>query len=156
MHYIRKHKDSTIQCNNVNAVKIFLRNKYNPKHEDRNFIIKPLNKGVSHNHIIHSSDNEHQVDFILKLIGYDNGIKFFSRYENLPFFVPYYIDMPKKILFKRLPISKLRANILLTDKSKTNKNLKEIRKLKDTLIIRDFSIILCLMKITSMNLNSLG
>lgn len=44
------------KCKEIELVKREIRNLYNPKFEDINKQIKPLNKGVSHNHVIHSID----------------------------------------------------------------------------------------------------
>lgn len=44
------------KCKEIELVKREIRNLYNPKFEDINKQIKPLNKGVSHNHVIHSTD----------------------------------------------------------------------------------------------------
>lgn len=44
------------KCKEIELVKREIRNLYNPKFEDINKQIKPLNKGVSHNHAIHSTD----------------------------------------------------------------------------------------------------
>lgn len=44
------------KCEQIEKVKIDIRNSYNPKFENVNKTIHPLNKGVSHNHVIHSTD----------------------------------------------------------------------------------------------------
>ena len=44
------------KCKEIELVKREIRNLYNPKFENINKQIKPLNKGVSHNHVIHSTD----------------------------------------------------------------------------------------------------
>ena len=44
------------KCEQIEKCKIRIRNKFNPKLSDNNKRIVPLDKGVSHNHIIHSTD----------------------------------------------------------------------------------------------------
>ena len=44
------------KCEQIEKVKIDIRNSYNPKFKNINERIYPLNKGVSHNHVIHSTD----------------------------------------------------------------------------------------------------
>jgi len=44
------------KCANVEALKIRFRNSYNPRFPNSQTQILPLDKGVSHDHIIHSSD----------------------------------------------------------------------------------------------------
>lgn len=50
------------KCKEIELVKRKIRNLYNPKFEDINKKINPLEKGVSHNHVIHSTD--HPKEFI--------------------------------------------------------------------------------------------
>ena len=117
-----------IQCQNINQIKIKIRNMYNPRHPDKDFQIKPLNKGMSHEHVIHASDQEEQVDYVLKLLGYSEGIKFIGDDDkDLPFRKPYHIPRPEKYLFKTIRIEDLRATILYQSNSrKTQKRLTNI------------------------------
>ena len=57
----RKFYNGPPKCEFVETLKIRFRNKYNPQFENKNKQIFPLNKGVSHNHIIHSSDNKDEI-----------------------------------------------------------------------------------------------
>ena len=57
-----------IQCQYINGIKIKIRNQFNPKHTDRNFHKDPLNQGISHDHVVHTSDYEKQVDYFLRLV----------------------------------------------------------------------------------------
>ena len=50
------------ECKNLFEIKKEIRNEFNPKFDDPELEIIPLNKGVSHDHVIHSSENE--FDFI--------------------------------------------------------------------------------------------
>ena len=49
------------KCAHVERLKIHFRNKFNPKFPNSTKQIFPLDKGVSHDHIIHSSDNAEDI-----------------------------------------------------------------------------------------------
>mgnify|MGYP001337470445 CR=1 FL=1 len=105
------------QCKYIDQIKITIRNKFNPRHSDVNFKSEPLNVGVSHNHIIHSSDSEEQVDYFLKMLGYRKGIRLLEgQFKDLPFKAPYYLKRPKGFIFKTIPINRIKASILILNK----------------------------------------
>ena len=102
-----------VQCQYINQIKLKIRNKYNPKHPDKDFHILPLDRGVTHEHVIHASDYEEQVDYFLKMLGYENGLYFLhGDCDELPFSLPYYIKRPKSYMFKTRLLEDLRASIL--------------------------------------------
>ena len=101
------------QCKYIVSIKNRIRNQYNPKHIDPDFQILPLAKGVSHEHVIHASDHESQVDYTLRLLGFKEGISFIEGDSvGLPFKKPFHIPRPKTYSYRRLSISSLKANIL--------------------------------------------
>lgn len=101
------------QCQTIVNIKNNIRNEFNPKHHDPDFCVPPLKRGVSHEHVIHGSDSEADVDYYLKMIGIKNGIKYLENDNyGFPFSKPYYIRRPSKYIYKYLPISSLLANIL--------------------------------------------
>lgn len=55
----------------IEDLKIYLRCIYNPKLKNRNIHPPPLKKGLSHNHIIHSSDTEDDTKHIIKFFNID-------------------------------------------------------------------------------------
>lgn len=104
------------QCQYIVNIKKRIRNEYNPKHADPEFHKPPLNKGVSHEHVVHSSDFEEQTDYCLKLLGYKKGIsEFDGDDQGLLFEKPWHIQRPKTYSFKTLPMSSLKAKILYTN-----------------------------------------
>jgi len=120
-----------VQCQHINQIKIRIRNQYNPRHPDKSFQIKPLDKGVSHEHVIHASDYEEQVDYFLKMLGHENGIQYLhGDNENLPFEMPYYLKKPDTYIYKTILIDKLRASIL--DDSDGKSFIHHIRKITET------------------------
>jgi len=58
---------NTPKSQGVENLKRYIRNCYNPKLDDPNKRIAPLNSGVSHNHVIHSSDLFSEVSHICSL-----------------------------------------------------------------------------------------
>lgn len=107
-------------------VKNHIRNLYNPRHEDPSFHIFPLDKGVSHEHVIHASDSEDQVDYFLKLLGHKQGIKYLDNENCLLFEKPYHIKKTDNYTFRQVPIKNLFASI------HTSNNRKADKKIKDT------------------------
>ncbi len=70
-----KFKD---KCKEIELTKIKIRNKYNPKFQDINKRIGSLNRGVSHNHVIHS------IDFPSEFMMIYNVIEKYNKYiKNL-------------------------------------------------------------------------
>jgi hypothetical protein len=100
-----------VQCQFINRIKIKIRNRFNPRHSNKEFQIPPLDKGVSHEHVIHASDYEEQVDYTLKLLGYTQGIAFFDN-DALPFEKPYHVERPRNYVLKSVPIRSLKASII--------------------------------------------
>lgn len=120
-----------VQCQYINQIKIRIRNQYNPRHPDKKFQIKPLDKGISHEHVVHASDYEEQVDYFLKMLGYKNGIYYLhGDNENLPFEKPYYLKTPETYIYKTIMIEKLRASIL--DDSNGKGVIHDMRQISET------------------------
>jgi hypothetical protein len=119
-----------IQCQHLIEIKNNIRNLFNPKHSNPNFRIPPLDYGVSHEHVIHASDYEEQVDYYLKILGHKEGIGYLINDNyGLTFSKPFYIPRPKSYSFEKIPINLIKANILFT----THKEVeKKVLPIKDT------------------------
>ena len=116
------------QCQYIVGIKNKIRNLYNPKYKDPDFQIFPLEKGVSHEHVIHASDCEEQVDYYLKLLGYKNGIEYLKNDDNgLVFEKPFHIPRPKQYSFHDLPISLLFASIVDKENGRLVKKMKAVK-----------------------------
>ncbi len=101
-----------IQDQYIVEIKNKIRNLYNPRHIDPEFQVPPLDQGVTHEHVIHASDCEEQVDFYLRMLGHDDGISYLvNDNDGLPFEKPFHIQRPHSYSFMRIPISLLTANI---------------------------------------------
>lgn len=118
------------QCLNIVEIKNKIRNQFNPKHSNPDFHIPPLAKGISHEHVIHASDYEEQVDYYLKLLGKKEGIACLeNNNKGLSFYKPFHIPRPRQYEFKRIPISLLLANIL---KLENNHVIKKLTLIEET------------------------
>ena len=85
----------TIKNKNIEIVKRQIRNKFNPKFNDKNKQILPLDKGVSHNHVIHSSDLPKEFEIIKNIIMKYKKYKIFKvdKYHHKnDFFLNYFIN----------------------------------------------------------------
>jgi hypothetical protein len=80
-----------IQCLNVNLLKKKIRNKYNPPFPNIKRQVPPLDTGVSHEHCIHASDYESQVEHMLKMLNLGN-IEYYNRYNNLEYNFPFHLN----------------------------------------------------------------
>lgn len=86
----------------ITGIKNKIRNLYNPKHNNPKFHVLPLDKGVSHEHVTHASNNEEQVDCFLNLLGYKEGISYLKKNDHgLPFDKPFYIPRPSQYSIKQ-------------------------------------------------------
>jgi hypothetical protein len=81
-----------IQCTKVKLLKEKIRNLYNPRHSDKNFRIPPLDFGVTHEHCIHASDYESQVEYMLKFL----DLKDIKYYDTVPKGTPWHIQLKNK------------------------------------------------------------
>lgn len=80
---------------NIEIVKREIRNKFNPKFNDENKKIFPLNKGISHNHVIHSNDLPEEFVIIKNIIMIYKKYKIFkvdTYHHKNEFFLNYFIN----------------------------------------------------------------
>jgi len=83
----------------IKEIKELIRDKFNPYENNKR----------SHNHIVHATDNESQSDYLLKYLGFKNGILDVIK-KNM-FDLPHYINLEDFEIIK-IPLDKLYANIL--------------------------------------------
>lgn len=92
-----------VQCQTINRIKWRIREDFNPRVGGRR----------SEEHVIHASDYEEQVDYLLKYLGYPMGIRYLEEGNKvLPFRKPCHIPMPSGYAFRNLPLSALQASVL--------------------------------------------
>jgi hypothetical protein len=64
-------------------------------------------------HVIHATDQSEQTDYLLKMLGHDDGVGMFERNRTalLPE-LPYHIPRPHRVRFCRIPMALLRVGVL--------------------------------------------
>jgi hypothetical protein len=88
-----RHKESL----RIKAFKEKIRDRFNPRDD----------KGqITHDHVIHATDNESQTDAILKLLGYTAGVALFAN-KNKIIETPHYIQEPSEFYIQEVSYSKL-------------------------------------------------
>jgi len=78
-----------IECKNVTDIKLSIRSKYNPNVGI--YYGPPLPNGISHNHVVHASDHEKQVEHILKVLDFP-PLSYYRRNDNHEYFIPFHIE----------------------------------------------------------------
>lgn len=101
----RKH----IECRKVTALKIVIRNAYNPRFSNPAQQRLPLKPGVSHKHCVHGSDYESQVEHMLGVLSWKN-LAYYKRNEDCEYYFPYHLDAVNYTLATR-KVADLRAHI---------------------------------------------
>ena len=91
-----------IESESIVELKNTIRNNFNERKEDKR----------TENHVVHASDNEMQVNDIIKYLGYKEGIKLFDRHKNKPVKIPYFIGEFDSYQIKEIDINDIRCNIL--------------------------------------------
>lgn len=100
------------QCQTVCDLKTKIRAKYNPRSNNLRECGPPLPPGVSHQHVIHASDYEAQVEHDLQIFGMKN-LDWYKRYDNSEYFIPYHLDINlKKIHIQEYNIDDLKVDII--------------------------------------------
>lgn len=113
------------KCKEIELLKRNIRNLYNPKFNDVNKQIQPLNKGVSHDHIIHSIDFPNEFTPIYSVLDkYSNYILldlllFFKEMKN-------YTIIKKDPNFPFYNIGKDDVDILCLNVNETIQHIKTI------------------------------
>lgn len=90
-HY--RHIESLV----IRDLKQQIRENYNPKDDQGE---------LTHDHVLHATDNESQTDLILKLLGYTQGVKKFAN-QNKIIQSPCYIKEPTRFSVRRLSFNDL-------------------------------------------------
>lgn len=107
-----------IECERIKRIKEEIRDKLNERKNDRR----------TEDHVVHASDNESQVDYILKYLGFKDGIRRLKNVSNPNLSLPYYIHKFDKFAIQFVNLSQLRCNILMGTKESFWKEALEIEK----------------------------
>jgi hypothetical protein len=107
-----------IECERIKTIKEEIRDKLNERKDDRR----------TEDHVVHASDNESQTDYILKYLGFKDGVRRFKDVPNPNLCLPYYIPKFDKFTIRRVNLSQLRCNILRWTKESFWKEAIEVEK----------------------------
>jgi len=91
-----------IECERIKSVSEEIRNRFNPRKNGKR----------TEEHVLHVSDNESQVDHILKALGFKDGIEFLRNIPNPVLSLPYYLPRFKEFTIRRINLSQSYCNIL--------------------------------------------
>jgi hypothetical protein len=99
-----------IQCENIKDIKNKIRSLYNPRFRDGEREIPPLPRGVSHDHCIHATDYQSQVEYLLDYFKLNN-LDFYRRYEKEIHYIPWHLNKVDPCLVTDVRIDDLLCNI---------------------------------------------
>ncbi len=109
-----------IECQRVKDLKDKIRNQFNPKKADGSRIEE---------HVIHATDSEHHVDYLLRVLGYKEGLQHFTKTPNQIIPVPHHIKSFSHFTLKKVPIDSIYCHILTGTRHSFS---TEIMPLKDS------------------------
>lgn len=89
-----------VESKTLRDFKQTIRDKFNPQ----------INGVRSEEHVIHTSDNEAQVEFMLRFLGYNQGIQHLQSGGNIIFPFPYHLPQFHKATIKLVDFDKLFCN----------------------------------------------
>ena len=107
-----------IECERIKSVSEEIRDRFNPRKNGKR----------TEEHVVHASDNESQVDHMLKLLGFKDGIELLKNVPNPLLPSPYYLPRFKEFTIKRISSSQLYCNILRGTRESFWKEAVEIDK----------------------------
>jgi len=113
----KKKEFKHIECKYIKQFKGKIRDQFNPP---------PINGKKSHEHIIHASDSEYQVDHLLKLIGYKDGIKYLDKKPNSILPTPHHTRPFKNFSIKKVDIDSLYCYLYKKENNSIHKEKIEL------------------------------
>lgn len=91
-----------IECERIKSVKEEIRNRFNPRRNGKR----------TEEHVIHASDNESQVNHMLKIFGFKDGVELLRNVPNPILSPPYYLPKFEEFTIRRVSASQVYCNIL--------------------------------------------
>jgi hypothetical protein len=109
----QEENNSVKFCRRVNKLKWDIREKYNPIHENKNFYIDKLSKGITHNHVIHGNDTEREVFHIFKYLKLENPF-YYIKNSNITERVngDFHLNEFSNFNIEFVDVNKIRCNIV--------------------------------------------
>lgn len=106
-----------VECAYIKEFKEKIRDQFNPRDDEGN---------RTHEHIIHASDSEYQVDHLLKLLGYTDGVQTFTKKSNHILPIASTIKPFSKFVIKKVDIDSLYCYLYKGDKKNFHKEKIEL------------------------------
>lgn len=97
-----------IESRTIRKLKDSIRDQFNERKEDRR----------TEDHVIHGSDNEDQVDYILRYLGFPQGLAYLKKIPNPILDARYYLENFHNFELKEVDIETVFCNILTGTKNK--------------------------------------
>ena len=85
----------------IKKLKELIRNRFNARKDDRR----------TEDHVIHASDNQSQTDYILKYLGFKEGISKFKKVVNPIISAPYHLSKIQYFRLKQIKLSNIYCSI---------------------------------------------
>ena len=101
-------------CKRVNKLKWNIREKFNPRHHDKNFLITDnLPKGITHNHVIHGNYTEREVFHMFKYLKLENPF-YYIKNSNITERVngDFHLNEFSNFNIEFVDVNKIRCNIV--------------------------------------------
>ncbi len=114
-----------LECLSIKKIKNELRELFNPRVDSK----------ITHNHIIHGTNTEKEVEYLLKRINFKTEtIKSIINYDDNILSLDYNLKYNKNFILKKIKISNLYGSEIL----KENKFKKKLLPIKETIINRSY------------------
>jgi hypothetical protein len=107
--YLGEGEFRHLESMTIKRFKDKLRDLYNERKNDRR----------SENHVIHATDNQKQTDYILKYLGYENGLKTILDYSNDYLKSPWHLGDISRFTLEQVDINDIRCRLISKGKSIT-------------------------------------
>lgn len=101
-----------IESQRIRSLKAKIRDQYNPRDE---------NGSRTENHVVHFSDNELQSDYILKYLGFNDGVRHFQSLSEIVR-MPHHLEFNQTFVVKEVQIDTLYCNVLGGEMNKPEVN----------------------------------
>jgi hypothetical protein len=107
-----------LESHTLKKFKEELRNKFNERKDDKR----------TENHVIHASDSQKQTDYILKYLGFKDGIEHLSNVPSLCIKAPYHFPKIEKFTLKMVDINKIYCTIANSEGNSIKLSVSDIQE----------------------------
>ncbi|MFC2128721.1 hypothetical protein ACFLRR_02475 [Bacteroidota bacterium] len=104
-----------VESDTIKKLKEIIRNKFNERKDDRR----------TEDHVVHASDNQSQTDYILKYLGFRNGVKLFENVPNSLLRPTYHLNKFNNFILKKVSLSNIYCSISINERDHKLLNVDE-------------------------------